>query len=102
LGLALAKLEMFSEAIDAYDRAIELDSDYLEPWNNRGISLVMGSENYVEALKSFDKAIEIDPNSMQAWANKANALNLADRGTEANAALEKAKRLGYKANSGQV
>ena len=72
--------------------------DYLEPWNNRGISLVMGSENYVEAIKSFDKAIEIDPNCIEAWVNKANALKLADRETESNAALEKAKRLGYQAN----
>ena len=88
-------MEMFSEAIKAYDKAIELDPNYLEPWNNRGIAQVMGYEDFVEALKSFDKAIEIDPNCMQAWVNKANALKLAERGPEANEALEKAKRLGY-------
>jgi len=52
-------------------------------------------KNYNVSIKLFDKAIEIDPNCMQAWANKANALKLADRGPEANEALEKAKRLGY-------
>jgi tetratricopeptide (TPR) repeat protein len=95
-------MEMFSEAIKAYDKAIELDPGYLEPWNNRGIAQVMGNEDLVEALKSFDKAIKIDPNCMQAWINKSNALKLANRGPESNEALEKAKRLGYKANSGSA
>ena len=58
----------------------------------------MWDGDFVEALKSFDKAIEIDPKCMQAWVNKANALKLAERGPEANSALEKAKRLGYQAN----
>src|SRR5690606_1097588 len=65
LGLALAKLESFNEAMDAYDKAIMLDSDYLDPWINRGISLMMGHDDYIEALKSFDKAIDIDPNCME-------------------------------------
>jgi tetratricopeptide (TPR) repeat protein len=89
---------MFDEAIAAYDRAIELDADYVEPWNNRGIAQVMGYEDYTQALKSFDKAIEIDPQCMQAWANKANALSLAGRTTEAYDAFEKAKRFGYQGN----
>ena len=79
-------------------RPLSRTPDYLEPWNNRGIAQVMGYEDFVEALKSFDKAIKIDPNCMQAWVNKANALKLAERGPEANDALEKAKRLGYQAN----
>jgi tetratricopeptide (TPR) repeat protein len=90
-------LDLFSESIKAYDKAIELDADYLEPWNNRGIAQIMGTEDYVEALKSFDMAIKIDPKCMPAWVNKSNALKLAGRGPEANDALEKAKKLGYTA-----
>ncbi len=95
MGLSLAKLEKFGQAINAYDRAIDLEPEYLDPWNNKGIALVMGSEDYVEALKCFDRAIKIDPNSMEAWVNKGNALKLDDRGTESNTAFEKAKKLGY-------
>jgi len=71
----------------------------LEPWNNRGIALVMGSEDYGQALKSFDRAIEIDIQCLQAWVNKANALRLSDRDTEAHFALEKAEKLGYRKRS---
>jgi len=97
LGLALAGLESYGEAVEAYDRAIEANSSYIDPWNNRGIALILGGEDYDAALKSFDQAIKIDPQCMQAWANKANALKLEeDRGVDAEYAMRKAKELGYK------
>jgi len=91
----LVKKEQFSDAIAAYDKAIEIDPNYLEPWNNRGIAQVLGYEDTTEALKSFDRAIQIDPDCMEAWVNKAKALKLSDRSTEASYAFEKAKKLGY-------
>lgn len=100
LGLARVKLERFTSAIDAYDEAISLDSNYLEPWNNRGIAQIMGDQSpdpdYTEALKSFEMAIKIDPNCMEAWANRAKALRLLGRSAEANEAFERAERLGYR------
>jgi len=95
LGLALARLEQYDSAIEAYDRAVELNSSYMEPWNNRGIAMVLGYEDVAGALQSFDRAIQIDPRSVEAWVNKANALDMADRGPEAQEAREKAKMLGY-------
>lgn len=91
-----AEQGLYKEAIASYDRAIEQDSSYVEPWNNRGIAMIMMNESYVEALRSFDRALEIDPHCMEAWANRANALQLAGRGPEAEEARERARALGYK------
>jgi len=95
LGMVLAEQDLYSEAIEAYDRAIEQNSSYVEPWNNRGIAMVMLNESYVEALRSFDRAIEIDPDCLEAWVNRANALKLAGRGPEAEEAQQRARKLGY-------
>jgi superkiller protein 3 len=99
LGLALAGLESFEEAIAAYDRAIEENSSYLEPWNNRGISIVLGRGDYDGALESFEQALKIDPECMEAWVNKANVLKLAERASDADYARRKAQELGYKEDS---
>ena len=71
----------------------ELNSSYMEPWNNRGIAMVLGYEDVAGALQSFDRAIQIDPRSVEAWVNKANALDMADRGPEAQEAREKSSEL---------
>lgn len=57
----------YNEAIPCYDKAIDLDPQLLEAWNNKGVTLSsMG--RHLEALPCFDKAIELDPTS--AWSNK--------------------------------
>ena len=49
------------EAIKYYDKAIEIDPNNANAWNNKGLALD-NLGKYEEAIKCYDKAIEIDPN----------------------------------------
>ena len=69
-------------ALKAYDKAIELKSDYATAWHNRGAALdELG--RHEEARKAFDKAIELKPDDADAWYNKACAYSL--KGDKENA-----------------
>jgi len=69
----LAKLDRYKEALECYDRAIELDSYNADIWVNKGCFLgVLGRAE--EALKCFNKAIEIEVQKPEAWLNKGIAL----------------------------
>ena len=48
----LIALNKFNEAIEAYDKAIEIDPKNLEAWNNKGIAL-NELNKYDEAHKSI-------------------------------------------------
>ena len=39
-GVALGELTRFEEALQSYDRAIQLEPDFAEAYSNRGIALV--------------------------------------------------------------
>ena len=49
-----------AEAIEAYDRAIALQLDYVDPHFNRGNALLRLGRNE-EALASFDQAVALAP-----------------------------------------
>ena len=53
-GYNLYNQEKFSESLDAYNRALELDPRDFEAWNNRGIDLGLLGK-YDEALTSFEQ-----------------------------------------------
>jgi tetratricopeptide (TPR) repeat protein len=50
---------------------------------------------YDLAIKCYDDAIRLDPSYAAAWYNKGEALRKLHRNSEADAALAKAKELGY-------
>jgi tetratricopeptide (TPR) repeat protein len=63
----------YGDAVDAYNKALEIDPYYSIAWNKRGNALTeLGY--YEEAIRNYDKAIELDPLYGQAWDNKGYAL----------------------------
>lgn len=61
-----ASKENVAKAIEASEKAIELDSDSAEARASRGLAMFI-SENYAEAEREFSKAIELNPNLFEAY-----------------------------------
>jgi tetratricopeptide (TPR) repeat protein len=78
-----------SEALAAYDRAIELNPWYPAALSNRGVALLaLGAP--AKALESFEKAVGLQPDFAEALYNRANALRELKRIPEALVGYEKA------------
>lgn len=83
------RIKYFEEAIDAYDRIIEIDPKYVTAWKNKGNVLYSLGE-YNESLEALDKAIEIVPDYGLAWYSKGLALFEMGRYEEAIQAYDNA------------
>ena len=59
----------YNNAIQCYDKAIEIDANYADAWYNKG-AVLDDLLNHNEAIQCFDKALEIDPNNAYAWSYK--------------------------------
>ena len=88
-GFELNNLGKYEEAIEAFDRVIDMDPSNAYAWNNKGYALI-NLGRYEDGLQACEKAIEIDPNNVYAWNNKAWALNNLGRYEEALQSSEKA------------
>ncbi|MCJ7444802.1 MAG: tetratricopeptide repeat protein [Methanotrichaceae archaeon] len=91
-GNVLGMQGKFDEAIQAYDKAIDLDPNFAKGWKTKG-SALFGLGKYDEAIAAYDKAIQLDPNDAEAWNNTGHALESLGKTSEANAAYGKAKEL---------
>ena len=63
----------FQEAIESYNKAIQIKPDYAEAYSNRGIALKELGE-LEEAVESCNKAIQIKPDYAEAYYNRGIAL----------------------------
>jgi tetratricopeptide (TPR) repeat protein len=59
-------LKQYKQALDAYDKAIQIQPEYLDAWSGRGYVL-NNLERYQAAIDSFDKVIKIQINSPEVW-----------------------------------
>ena len=60
------------KAIELYTLAIDLNPDYSEAYNNRGILKKNFLDDKVGAMKDYDMAIEKNPNNSKAYYNRGN------------------------------
>ncbi len=59
-GTAFYHLGKYSEAIKAYDKAVELDPKYFKAYIDKGVILLNNFKKYEKAIKVFDQAIAIN------------------------------------------
>ncbi|MEH1951707.1 MAG: tetratricopeptide repeat protein [Nostoc sp.] len=75
-------MERYTEALQDFDRAIELDPKYEWAIASRGFTYRL-MERYTEALQNFDRAIELDLKSAWAIAGRGQTYKSMGRYTEA-------------------
>lgn len=91
-GNALSALGRYGEALEAYERAIELDPEYPYAYNGRGnVFLDLGRKE--EALEAFERSIELDPEYSYPYTGLGNTLSALDKNEEAIGAYERAIEL---------
>ena len=56
--MAEESLELYEDALADYNKAIELNPNYSNAYNNRGATK-NNLKQYVKAIEDFDKAIEL-------------------------------------------
>jgi tetratricopeptide (TPR) repeat protein len=88
-AISLVGMKKYSEAIECYDNAIEIEPDCYDCLYDKAIILreVMKHE---EALECYGKAIQIKPDFVNALNNKASLLSTMRRNEEAKANIEEA------------
>lgn len=91
-GKSLFYEASYEEALAAYNKAIELDSNYPDAWNGKGNTL-RKLQLYEEALTAFKKAIELNPNNLKAWLGMGSTLGELRRNIESLIAFDKAIEL---------
>jgi predicted O-linked N-acetylglucosamine transferase (SPINDLY family) len=71
LGVAQSQLELFNEAIESYQHAINLKPDFAAAFNNLGNAFREKGE-FDKAFECFNQALEIKPNFAEAHNNLGN------------------------------
>ena len=79
----------YEEALEAFNKALEIDPVYTEAWNNKGMTLT-GLGRYEEAIVCFNMSLAIDSRDVVTWNNKGSALRDLGRYEEAIECYDKA------------
>jgi tetratricopeptide (TPR) repeat protein len=94
-GITFDNLKRYEEALEAFDKAVELVPKDVANWNIKGFALG-NLERYEEALEASEKAIDLDPQNASAWYIKALALDNLGKAEVSIQAYERAYELGLK------
>ncbi|MGA2242990.1 MAG: tetratricopeptide repeat protein [Verrucomicrobiota bacterium] len=89
LGIMLGKQGRLDEAIEHFQKALEIFPGYPECHNNLGVALLQKGQ-VDEAIEHFQKVLEIKPNDVSAHCNLGNALRAVGRIDEAIVHFKKA------------
>jgi tetratricopeptide (TPR) repeat protein len=72
-GITMMSIKRYKEAMDYFDRAIELKVNYAEAYNFKANAYIQSSL-FAEAIKLTDQAIALKPDYKDAYLNKGTAL----------------------------
>lgn len=85
----LYELQRYNDALNTYQKAVEIRGDYGDAWYGKGKAL-HELKRYQDALLAYDKAIQIYPNNKDAWRGRGFTLDKLNRQSEAIASYDKA------------
>jgi tetratricopeptide (TPR) repeat protein/predicted Ser/Thr protein kinase len=82
------ELQRYQDALNNYEKAVEIRDNYAEAWYGKGKSL-FGLNKYQDALLAYDQAIQIQPEYLEAWRGRGFTLYKLQRYGEAIASIDK-------------
>lgn len=85
----------YDEALEVYDIATKKDPNLTGAWCKKA-DILFSLGKHEDAIKCFNKSLEINSQNSDAWFHKSESLRSLGRITEADIALAKACKLGYK------
>ncbi|MBW2262308.1 MAG: tetratricopeptide repeat protein [Deltaproteobacteria bacterium] len=88
-GLSYERLGRSAEALEFFDRALEINPDDAETLCNKGVALD-SQERGGEALECYKKALEINPHLTEAWTNRGILMDRMERFDDALRCYERA------------
>ena len=91
--MALWQKDYLEEAIIAYHKALGINPDYYNAYNNLGVIYLDGIYNLKEAKKLFETAISIKPDYVMAHFNLGRAYGKSGKKIEAAKYYQKALEL---------
>lgn len=91
-GFALNRLELYDDAIQAFDKGIEISPKRIDLWQNKAYSLTKLGR-YMEVLKCYEVMCQIDPHNAELWSKKGEIHLALGQINEANEAFSIAKGL---------
>jgi Lipoprotein NlpI, contains TPR repeats len=81
-GIDRVKREQFDDALEFFDRVLEMNPENADALNNKGVALYHMNRP-TEALKCYDQALSADPENLEALRNKGFVLRSMQRFEEA-------------------
>ncbi|MFN9469355.1 MAG: tetratricopeptide repeat protein, partial [Pseudanabaena sp.] len=83
-------LGRYEEAVESYDKALEIKPDDYKILFKQGV-LLRNLGRYEEAIEFFDKALEIKPDDQETWYNRVITLGISGRYEETSKAYNQFK-----------
>ena len=68
-GMDKVRQKKFEEALEIFERVLDMNQDIPEVWNNMAVALY-GLDRMEEALQSYDRCLTLDPENIDALRNK--------------------------------
>jgi tetratricopeptide (TPR) repeat protein len=93
-GTAYDQQGRYSDAIEAYSQAINLNATSVTAWFKKAISYYK-DERYSAALEAIQKTTELDPQNATAWYYQGKINEILKNNDDAVTANNKARMLGY-------
>ena len=91
-GLALEVSKRYQEAIQCFDKVLEIAPEFIDAWIAKGRALNL-SNQHEKACVCFDRALQLNPRSFKAWDYKGSALLELDQYEMAIPCFEQALQL---------
>jgi len=70
-GNDMVKKQNYEEAVNFYEGALQLDSCFVDAWNNLG-TLYFEKKDYARAVQHYSRAVKCNPDYLQAYINRVN------------------------------